>query len=142
MAAMLFAFAAHAKIDKSELIGQWVLTQTEKGINIISVYDFMDNDRMSQMVIMTGTSPKMTISANGTCDYRVEDGSIIFKFSGSDFEFTTFEIEGIPEDYIELAKQQIKSQMVNVEQKMTNVKIKGNKLEAKVEGEKVTMTRK
>lgn len=139
--AMFFAFSMQAKIEKSELLGVWTLAQQENGMNIISSYDFKDDNTVTQFLMMNGTSPKMNVVADGTCQYSISDDCIVFKFSASDFNLTAFEIEGIPEEYIGIARQQMMSQMVNVEQKLTDVKIDGNQMTAKVEGQTVTLTR-
>ena len=139
--AMVISFNAQAKIEKSEILGVWTLNVDENGMSLISTYDFKEDGTMTQFVMMNSSSPKMSIIADGNCQYKIQDDSIVFKFSASDFNFRTFEIEGIPEEYVGVAKQQMMSQMVNVEQKLTNVVIDGNTMTAETEGQKVTLTR-
>lgn len=139
--AVLFAFNAEAKIEKSELLGTWTQTVNEGGVMVITTYDFMEDDNVKQMLIMNSASPKMNIIADGTAQYKLDDDSIIFKFSGKDFNFTAFEIEGLPEEMKGMAQQQMMQQLVNVEQKITDVKIDGNTLTAKFNNETITLTR-
>lgn len=139
--AVFFAFSAKA-VDKSELLGSWTQTVNEGGVMVISTYDFKDNDKVTQFLIMNSTSPKINIVADGTCDYSLKDDAITFKFSGKDFNFSTFEFEGLPQEAVGMAQQQMINEMVNVEQKLTDIKINGDTMTAKFNGEEVTLKRK
>lgn len=139
--AMFFAFNAQAKVEKSEILGVWTMSENAQGMNILSTYDFKDDNTVTQFLMMSSASPKVNIIADGTCQYQIKDDSIVFKFSASDFNFTAFEIEGLPDEYVGVAKQQMMAEMVNVEQKLTNIKIEGNTLTAETEGQTITLTR-
>ena len=140
--ALLTTFNIDAKVDKKQLLGVWTQIENEQGINFFSTYDFKEDGTVTQFVIVTAESPKINIVADGTCKYQLKDDTITFKFSASDFNFTTMEIEGLPEEMKGMVMQQIMSQMVNVEQKLTNVKIDGNTLTAKANGVSITLRRK
>ena len=139
--AAFFALNANAKVEKSEILGTWTQTATEQGITVICTYDFKADNTVTQFFMMNSSSPKMNVIADGTCEYKLSDDTISFKFSASDFNFTAFEIEGIPQEYVSVAKQQMMSQLVNVEQKLTDVKINGNTMTAKFNGETITLNR-
>lgn len=141
MAVLFVAFSAKAKVEKSEILGVWTQTQNEQGINVSSTYDFKADDTVTQILVMNSTSPKMNIIADGTVSYKLSDDTITFKFSATDFNFTVFEIEGLPQEYVEMAKQQTLSQMTNMEQKLTDVKVEGNTLTAKFNGQPITLQR-
>lgn len=140
--ALLTTFNIDAKVDKKQLLGVWTQIENEQGINLFTTYDFKEDGTVTQFVIVTAESPKINIVADGTCKYQLKDDTITFKFSASDFNFTTMEIEGLPEEMKGMVMQQIMSQMVNVEQKLTNVKIDGNTLTAKANGVSITLRRK
>ena len=140
--ALLTTFNIDAKVDKKQLLGVWTQIENEQGINFFSTYDFKEDGTVTQFVIVTAESPKINIVADGTCKYQLKDDTITFKFSASDFNFSTMEMEGLPEEMKGMVMQQIMSQMVNVEQKLTNVKIDGNTLTAKANGVSITLRRK
>lgn len=140
--AILFALNANAKIEKSDILGTWTQSVNEEGISVTTTYDFKEDNTVTQIFIMNGASPKMNVIADGTAQYTLNDDSITFKFSGSDFNFTVFEIEGIPQEYVGLAQEQMRSSLVNVEQTLSDIKINGNTLTAKFNGETVTLERK
>lgn len=139
--ALLTTFNIDAKVDKKQLLGVWTQIENEQGINLFTTYDFKEDGTVTQFVMVTAESPKINIVADGTCKYQLKDDTITFKFSASDFNFTTMEIEGLPEEMKGMVMQQIMSQMVNVEQKLTNVKIDGTTLTAKANGVSITMRR-
>ena len=141
MAVLLVTFNAHAKLEKSEIMGVWTQTQNEQGVNVSSTYDFKADGTVTQILVMNSTSPKMNIIADGTVKYQLADDTITFKFSASDFNFTVFEIEGLPQEYVEIAKQQTLAQMTNMEQKLTDVKIDGNTLTANFNGQPISLHR-
>lgn len=142
MVALFMALNANAKVEKSEILGIWNQTVEEQGITVTSTYDFKADGTMTQIMIMTGTSPKMNVIADGTVKYTLSDDTITFKFSASDINFTVFEIEGLPNEYVEVAKQQMLTGMTNIEQKLTDIQIDGNTLTAKFNGETITLERK
>ena len=83
----------------------------------------------------------MAIEAEGTCDYTFNDNTITFTISAEDFNFSKFEIEGVPEEQIELAMEQQKSQMTGIEQSLTDVVIDGDILTANFNGQEITLKR-
>lgn len=142
LVALFTAVNVSAKVEKSQLLGIWTQTETENGINIVSTYDFKDDGTVTQIFMMNSASPKMNVIADGTVNYKLSDDTLTFKFSASDFNFTLFEIEGLPDEYVDVAKQQMMAQMSNMEQKLTDIKIDGDTLTGKFNGQAVTLTRK
>ena len=139
LVAVFFAFNGNAKVEKSDLLGTWTQTETEQGVTVISTYDFKDDNTVTQFFMMNSSNPKMNVIAEGTAQYTFNGETLTFKFSASDFNFTTFEIEGLPQEYVGVAKQQMMSQMVNVEQKITDININGKTLTGKFDGQTVTL---
>ncbi|MDE6199262.1 MAG: hypothetical protein K2G06_05415 [Muribaculaceae bacterium] len=139
----MFAVLSSCSSGGNGLIGKWEQTISEAGANAVATYDFKDNGKMTQTMVMKSETPSINIEGEGTCDYTYSeaDKTITFKFSASDFNFKTFEIEGIDEASMEMAMDQMKSQMVNMEQKFTNVNIDGDKLTANFNGQEVEMKR-
>ena len=90
---------------------------------------------------MKRNAPAIDIDAVGTCEYTYKDNTITFKFSASAFTFNKFSIEGMSDDMIDAAMEEMKSEMVNMEQSFTNVKIDGDKLTANFNGQKVELKR-
>lgn len=141
MAVIFVALGAKAELKKSEILGVWTQTQNEQGVSVSSTYDFKADDTVTQILVVSSANPKVSVIADGTVKYQIGDDTITFKFSASDFNFSVFEIEGLPQEYVEVAKQQMLSQMTNMEQKLTDVKIEGNTLTAKFNGETISMQR-
>ena len=139
--AVLFAFNANAKVSKSELLGAWTLTFNMQGAMVISTFDFNADDTMTQFFMTNCTSPKMNIIAEAKGSYTLEDDTITFQVSTSDVNFSVFEIEGLPDNMKGMAQQQILNQMMNSDQKLTDVKIEGNTLTAKAGGQTLTFQR-
>lgn len=139
--AILFAFNADAKVEKSDILGVWTQMETEKGITVMSIYDFQSDNTVTQMLMLTGDSPKMNVMADGKAEYKLEDDCLIFKISPSDINFTAFEIEGLPQEYVGMAQQQMLAEMTNMQQKLTDINIEGNILTAKFNGQTVTFKR-
>lgn len=136
------ALSAGAKVEKSQILGIWTSSQTTNGINVVSTYDFKDDNTVTQILVVNGTNPQVNIIADGTVSYKLSDDTLTFKFSAKDFNFTLFQIEGLPDEYVEMAKNQMMGQMVNMEQKLTDVQVEGDTLTAKFNGETVTLQRK
>lgn len=143
-----FLFALTAVITScaekadNELVGEWEQVVEQQGIKAVSVYDFKNGGEMYQTLEMTSSSPAVNIVADGTCQYTYENNTITFKFSAEDFNFSTFEMEGMPDYLIEASMEQMKAQMTDVEQSFTDVKIDGDVLTANFNGQQVTLTRK
>lgn len=140
LVAILFVVASCG--SKSGLEGKWVQTMNEMGANIEVTYDFKGNGKCTQTMKMTSQTPNMNIEGEGTFDYKYEDNTITMTFSGGDFNFSKFEMEGLDGGMIDMAKEQMKNNMVNMTQTLNNVKIEGNKLTADFNGIQIEMTRK
>lgn len=125
----------------NELIGKWKQTIENGGAKVVSIYDFKDGGKLTQTFELKNDNPAIDIEAEGDCEYTFEGNVITFKFSATDFNFSKFEYEGLTDDMIEIAMDQMKSQMVNVEQEFTNVKINGDKLTAEFNGQEVELKR-
>lgn len=141
LCAMLVAMSSCSGKSENGLIGKWEQTVDEAGAKVVVTYDFKESDKLTQTFDLKNDTPEMNIKGDGTCDYTYVDNTITFKFSASDFNFSKFEIEGVDNDMIDMAMEQMKSQMVNVEQKFTDVKIDGDKLTATFNGQEVTLKR-
>ena len=50
-------------------------------------------------------------------------------------------MEGVPQELVDMSMQQVKSSMVDVEQKITDVKINGNTLTGTLNGMQITLKR-
>lgn len=139
--ALVVTFNAQAQIDKSDLLGIWTQTENQQGVNVTSTYDFKDDGTVTQILVMNSLSPRMNVIADGTVKYTLSDDTLTFKFTSSDFNFSMFEIEGLPAEYVDMAKKQMIDQMANTEQKLTDLKIEGNTLTAKFQGHTITLQR-
>ncbi len=135
--------ACSGKTSKADtdLIGKWEQIVNESGVEAVTIYDFMSDGKVEQTIQMSSKYPAMEIVGNGTSDYRYEDGVISFTFSASNFSFSKFEMEGVTDELVELAMEQVKSSMVNMEQQLQNVRIKGNKLTATFNGQDIELKR-
>lgn len=140
---MLVALSSCSSKGGNGLIGKWEQTIEQGGAKAIATYDFKDNGKMTQTMVMKSETPAINIDAEGTCDYTYSEAekTITFKFSATDFNFKTFEIEGISDDAMDVAMEQMKSEMVNLEQKFTDVNISGNEMTAVFNGQKVVLKR-
>lgn len=138
---MLIAMSSCSGKKENGIIGKWEQTVSENGVKAVTTYDFKEGGKLTQTFVMKNESPEINIEGEGTCDYTFADNTVTFKFSASDFNFKNFSIEGVSEDMVDMAMEQMKSQMVNMEQKFTDVKINGDKLTAEFNGQQVTLTR-
>lgn len=135
--AVFFAFKASA-IEKSELVGTWTMTMNEQGVTMISTYDFQEDGTMKQLTIVNSTSPKVNIMGEGVAEYQIDGDAISFKILPESVNFTTFEIEGLPDEMKGMFQQKMIGEMVKGDQKLTNVKIDGNTMTATEQGKTVT----
>lgn len=138
---LLVAMSACSSKNANALIGKWEQTISQNGVKAVVTYDFKDNGKLVQTMVMKNSTPAINIDAEGTCDYTYADDKITFKFSPSDFTFNKFEIEGLDESYADAAMEEMKSSMVDMEQEFDNVKIDGDKLTANFNGQKVELKR-
>lgn len=139
LCSMLVAVSCSNKAD-NELIGKWEQTVEQMGVKAELTYDFKNNGKMTQTLVMKNDYPKINIVADGTCSYTYSDDIIKFKFSSSDFNFDVYEIEGMSEEEVAAGMEAMKSGMV-MEQEFTDVKIEGDKMTAKFNGQKITLKR-
>ena len=137
----MFAFNANAKVEKSEILGSWIQSVSQNGVTLISTYDFHADNTVTQWVFLSCASPKIDIVGDATCAYVFDNDAITFKFSGSDFNFTKLEVEGMTPEQLEAYKRELSKQF-NMESKMTNIKVKGNTMTAKSDGQKIELKRK
>lgn len=124
------------------IIGKWEQVVEQNGVKAVSTYDFKKSGKLVQTFEMKNNNPYINIVGKGTCKYTYEDDKITFKFSAADFDFSSFVIEGLDEEYIDTAIEQMKESMVDVEQEFVDVEIDGDELTAKFNGQTVTLTRK
>lgn len=137
---MLLSFTSCGGKDNA-LVGKWEQTINQMGVKAVATYDFKENGKLTQSVVMKKASPKINIVGDGTCDYTFDGNTITFRFSASDFNFDSFEIEGLGEEAVAYAMEEMKSEMVGMEQKLTDVKIEGDKLTAKFNGQELELNR-
>lgn len=138
---MLLVVSCSKSNSDNPLIGKWEQTIEQAGVKAVATYDFKDSGKLIQTMVMKNASPAIDIDAEGTCEYTYKDNTITFKFSASDFTFNKFSIEGLSDDMIDAAMEEMKSEMVNMEQSFTNVKIDGDKLTANFNGQQVELKR-
>lgn len=125
----------------NELIGKWEQVVEQAGVNAVLTYDFKDNGTLTQTMVMKGKSPMIDISGEATCVYSYSGNTITFKFSNSDITFNKYKVEGLDDAMVEVAMEEMKSEMVDMEQKLTDVKIEGDKLTAKFNGQEMELNR-
>ena len=140
LCAMLVTLSSCSKAD-NELIGKWEQTIEESGVKVVSTYEFKNGGKLTQTFVMESQYPEINIVGEGDCEYTYENGEITFKFSASDFNFSKFEMAGYSDEMVEMMMEQVKSTMVDVEQKFTDVKINGDELTAKFDGTEVSLVR-
>lgn len=141
MCTVLIALASCSSKADNELIGKWEQTIEQGSVKVVTTYDFQNGGKLTQTFVMKSDYPAIDIVGEGDCDYTYEDGVITFKFSAKDFNFSKFEMEGYSEDMIDTMMEQVKSTMVDVEQKFTDVKVEGDELTAMFQGMEVSLTR-
>lgn len=125
----------------NELVGKWEQVVDQAGVKAVLTYDFKDNGTLTQTMVMKGKSPMIDISGEATCVYSYSGNTITFKFSNSDITFNKYKIEGLDDAMVKVAMEEMKSEMVGMEQKLTDVKIEGDKLTAKFNGQKLELNR-
>lgn len=124
------------------LVGKWQQTLDEQGVKIVTIYDFHADGTLSQHMDMSNSStPRMKMVADGVCKYTFQNNTITFKFNPQDFNFSTFEVEGLDQATTDAILEQTKTSMTAMEQKITNVKIDGNKLTGTFNGQEFVLTR-
>lgn len=128
-------------IYNNPIIGKWEQTINQGSAAAVVTYNFKESGKLIQTMVMKNASPAINIDGEGTCEYTYKDNTITFKFSASDYTFNKFSIEGMSDDMIDAAMEEMKSEMVNMEQSFTNVKIDGDKLTANFNGQKVELKR-
>ena len=145
---MLLVLASCSKSSNSNssssdnpLVGKWQQEVDKAGVQATVTYDFKSDGTLTQTSVMNSESPYMAIEGEGTCDYTFNDNTITFTISAENYNFTKYEVEGIPEEQIELAMEQQKSQMTGIEQSLTDVVIDGDILTANFNGQEITLTR-
>lgn len=144
---MLLVLASCSKSSNSNssssdnpLVGKWQ-QEVDNGVKVTVTYDFKSDGTLAQTIVMTSESPVTDIEGEGTCDYTFNDNTITFTISAENYNFSKYEVEGIPEEQIELAMEQQKSQMTGVETTFTDVVIDGDILTANCNGQEITLTR-
>lgn len=125
----------------NELVGKWEQVVDQAVVKAVLTYDFKDNGTLTQTMVMKGKSPMIDISGEATCVYSYSGNTITFKFSNSDITFNKYKIEGLDDAMVKVAMEEMKSEMVGIEQKLTDVKIEGDKLTAKFNGQKLELNR-
>lgn len=125
----------------NELIGKWEQVVEQAGVKAVLTYDFKDNGTLTQTMVMKSESPMIDIDGEATCVYSYSGNTITFKFSNSDITFNKYKIEGLDDAMVKVAMEEMKSEMVGMEQKLTDVKIEGDKLTARFNGQKLELNR-
>ena len=140
---MLVAMTACSGKGDNGLIGKWEQTVDANGVKTVVTYDFQNSGKLRQTMVMKNDALHIFIDAEGVYEYSYyeADKTINFKFSGSDFNFKAFEIEGVSDDQVELAMENMKSDKVDIEQEFTDVNIEGDRMTAKFNGIKLTLKR-
>lgn len=139
--AIMIMSASCAHSD-NPLVGEWEQKVDQNGATVVANYDFKSNGKCHQTMVLKSDMPKIDVEGSGTFDYTYEDDVITLTFSGDDFKFKKFEIEGLPEEMVDIAMEQMKSQLVDMTETMTDVKIDGNTLTATYKGMDITLERK
>jgi hypothetical protein len=124
------------------LLGKWQQTVDESGVKVVTTYEFNADGTMKQVMDMTSsTAPRIKMKGEGTCKYTFQDNTLTFKFNAKDFNFPVFEVEGVDQATTDAIMQQTKESMGAMEQKVTDIKISGNKLTGTFNGESFELTR-
>lgn len=127
------------------LIGKWLQVVDENGVKIEITYEFNADGNMKQLFnLNSSTTPHIKMQAEGGCKYTFQDNSLTFKFDVNDFKFSVFEVEGVDATTTQAIMEQTKQSLVgaDMEQKITDIKINGNKLTGKFNGQELKLTRK
>ena len=139
MCLMMMVFALSANAQNSAIVGKWKQNVNEGGVSVETVYDFHSDGTMIQTLEVT--SPKIEIVGGATCKYTYENNTITFKFEVADCNFSKFTIEGVPQSMIDQAIEMQKSEMAKQVQKLTDVKIEGDKMTCVFNGQRITLVR-
>ena len=123
------------------IVGRWVQDESEHGVKILSYYDFGSDGKMVQTLVITSASPKMDINVSGKASYSYQSGNIAFKCEPEDITVSKFYIEGADQNMINAAIEQQKAEMSSKVFKLREVKVKGDKMTAVYEGNKITLRR-
>lgn len=123
------------------LVGKWEQVVEQAGVKAVLTYDFKDDGTLTQTMVMKGETPMVYIDAEASCVYSYSGNTITFKFSNSDITFNEYKIEGLDDAMVEVAMEEMKSEMVGMEQKLTDVKIEGDKLTARFNGQELELNR-
>lgn len=123
------------------IVGKWEQIVEQNGMNVDAIYEFKSSGDLSQSMTVKSSNPKVNIKGSGKCTYTYENDVITFMFSGKDFDFSKFEIEGLPKSYIDQAMNEMKRSMTDMEQVWTDVVIDGNTMTAYFNGNTITLKR-
>ena len=130
------------------LIGKWLQVVDENVIKIVTNYEFNADGNMKQVFdLNSSTTPYIKVQGEGGCKYTFQDNTLTFKFNVNDvndFKFSVFEVEGVDATIIQAIMEQTKRSLVeaDMEQKITDIKINGNELTGKFNGQELKLTRK
>lgn len=141
LCAIVVAAASCPSKTNTDLVGIWEQVIEQGNVKVVTTYDFKNDGKVHQSLVMKSESPVISIKGDGDFDYTYKDNVITFKFSGDDIHFSEFEMEGVPDELVRMSMEQMKLSLVNEEQKLTDVMICGNKLTANSQGFEITMTR-
>lgn len=124
--------------EENPLLGKWEQRVETPEALIVATYEFNADNTITQTLDTKGEG--IDIEAEGTCQYTFKDNTLKFKFSGSDFEFEKFEINGQDLSDSEIMEQQ-KKQMTDIENVITDVKIEDDTLSGNFNGVPFVLTR-
>lgn len=135
--AMMMTFAAYA--SDQDLYGRWVQNDTENGVVSITSYEFLPDGALNMMVVVQCPEPKVEMIAEIACAYTFKDKTITIKCETKDIDITKFEVEGLNPAMLQMAIEQQKQQIANQTIKLTNVRIDGDTMSVKFEGDNITL---
>lgn len=124
------------------LLGKWQQTVDENGVKVVTTYEFNTDGNMKQVMDMSSsTTPRIKMQGEGVCKYTFQNNTLTFKFDAKDFNFPVFEVEGVDAATTQAIMEQTKQSMGSMEQKITDIKINGNELTGKFNGQEFKLTR-
>lgn len=138
VALMIIGMSASA--DDS-IIGRWVQDESENGVSIRSYYDFESDGIMVQTIEIQSPRPKIDIVVSGKAVYSYKSGNIAYKCEPKDITVSRFYIEGADQNAIDYAIEEQRAEMSSQVYRFREVKVKGDKMTAVYNGNKITLKR-
>lgn len=124
------------------LLGKWQQVVNESGVKVVTTYEFKADGNMKQVMDMnSSTAPRIKMQGEGVCKYTFQNNTLTFKFDAKDLNFPVFEVDGVDAATTQAIMEQTKQSMGAMEQKITDIKINGNELTGKFNGNEFKLTR-